>query len=94
MTPTVPTRLNRPIRPAALPVPANTLAPDEPGTPGVLEKGQHQGRSLPMSARQCHVPLMGDLAAPAVARSVVEDAIRTCRVPVDADVASFSPVSW
>lgn len=87
MTPTAPTRLNRPTRPAALPVPANTLAPDEPGTPDVLEKGQNQGRSLPMSARQCHIPLMGDLAAPAVARSVVEDAIRTWRVPVDADVA-------
>ena len=45
------------------------------------------GRSLPMSARQCHIPLMADIAAPAAARFVVEDAIRTWRVPVDADVA-------
>lgn len=42
---------------------------------------------LPMSARQCRIPLMADLAAPAAARSIVQDAIRTWRVPVDADVA-------
>lgn len=43
--------------------------------------------SLPMSARQCRVPLLADLAAPAAARSVVEDAVRVWRVPVDVDVA-------
>jgi anti-sigma regulatory factor (Ser/Thr protein kinase) len=42
---------------------------------------------LPMSARQCRIPLMADLAAASAARSVVEDAIRTWRVPVDAEVA-------
>jgi anti-sigma regulatory factor (Ser/Thr protein kinase) len=42
---------------------------------------------LPMSARQCRIPLMANLAAASAARSVVEDAIRTWRVPVDADVA-------
>jgi anti-sigma regulatory factor (Ser/Thr protein kinase) len=40
-----------------------------------------------MSARQCRIPLMADAAAASAARSVVEDAIRTWRVPVDADVA-------
>jgi anti-sigma regulatory factor (Ser/Thr protein kinase) len=43
--------------------------------------------SLPMSARQCRIPLMADLTAASSARSVVEDAIRTWRVPVDTDVA-------
>jgi anti-sigma regulatory factor (Ser/Thr protein kinase) len=42
---------------------------------------------LPMSARQCRIPLMADLAAASAARSVIEDAIRTWRVPVDTDVA-------
>jgi len=42
---------------------------------------------LPVSQRQCRIPLMADLAAAAGARSVVEDCIRTWRVPVDADVA-------
>jgi anti-sigma regulatory factor (Ser/Thr protein kinase) len=42
---------------------------------------------LPASRHQCRIPLMADLAAPAVARSVVEDAIRAWRVPVDSDVA-------
>lgn len=41
----------------------------------------------PVSQRQCRIPLMADLAAAAGARSVVEDCIRTWRVPVDADVA-------
>ncbi|HXT90673.1 MAG TPA: ATP-binding protein [Trebonia sp.] len=45
------------------------------------------GVPLPMSARQCRIPLMADLAAPAAARSVVEDAIRTWRVPVNAEEA-------
>ncbi|MGH3266669.1 MAG: ATP-binding protein [Trebonia sp.] len=40
-----------------------------------------------MSARQCRIPLMANLAAASAARSVIEDAIRTWRVPVDADVA-------
>jgi anti-sigma regulatory factor (Ser/Thr protein kinase) len=40
-----------------------------------------------VSQHQCRIPLMADLAAAAAARSVVEDAIRTWRVPVDADVA-------
>jgi anti-sigma regulatory factor (Ser/Thr protein kinase) len=42
---------------------------------------------LPVSQHQCRVPLMADLAAAAGARSVVQDAIRAWRVPVDADVA-------
>lgn len=42
---------------------------------------------LPMSARRCRIPLMADTAAAAAARSVVEDAIRTWRVPVEVDVA-------
>jgi anti-sigma regulatory factor (Ser/Thr protein kinase) len=41
----------------------------------------------PVSQRQCRIPLMADLAAAGGARSVVEDCIRTWRVPVDADVA-------
>jgi anti-sigma regulatory factor (Ser/Thr protein kinase) len=36
---------------------------------------------------QCRIPLMADLTAAASARAVVADAIRTWRVPVDADVA-------
>ncbi|HEY3877935.1 MAG TPA: ATP-binding protein [Trebonia sp.] len=40
-----------------------------------------------MSQHQCRIPLIADLAAAAAARSVVEDAIRAWRVPVDADVA-------
>jgi anti-sigma regulatory factor (Ser/Thr protein kinase) len=40
-----------------------------------------------MSARQCRIPIMANPAAAAAARSVVEDAIRTWRVPVDADAA-------
>jgi anti-sigma regulatory factor (Ser/Thr protein kinase) len=40
-----------------------------------------------MSARQCRIPIMANSAAAAAARSVVEDAIRTWHVPVDADVA-------
>ena len=39
---------------------------------------------LPVSQHQCRIPLMADLAAAAAARSVVEDAIRAWRVPVDA----------
>jgi anti-sigma regulatory factor (Ser/Thr protein kinase) len=42
---------------------------------------------LPVSQQQCRIPLLADLAAAAGARSVVEDAIRAWRVPVDADVA-------
>jgi hypothetical protein len=42
---------------------------------------------FPVSQHQCRIPLMADLAAPAGARHVVEDAIRAWRVPVDVDVA-------
>ena len=42
---------------------------------------------LPVSQHQCRIPLMADLAAAAGARAVIEDCIRTWRVPVDADVA-------
>ena len=42
---------------------------------------------LPVSQHQCRIPLLADLAAAAAARSVVRDAIRAWRVPVDADVA-------
>lgn len=43
--------------------------------------------SLPVSARRCRIPLLANLAAAAAARSVIEDAIRTWRVPADIDVA-------
>ena len=55
------------------------MAPPRPNRPA--------GPSLPMSARQCRIPLKADLTAASSARSVVEDAIRTWRVPVDTDVA-------
>ncbi|HEY6494355.1 MAG TPA: ATP-binding protein [Trebonia sp.] len=55
------------------------MAPTRPNRPA--------SQLLPMSARQCRIPLMADLTAAAAARSVVEDAIRTWRVPVDAEVA-------
>ena len=42
---------------------------------------------LPVGPHQCRIPLMADLAAAAMARSVVEDAIRAWRVHVDPDVA-------
>ena len=42
---------------------------------------------LLVSQHHCRIPLMANLTAAAVARSVVEDAIRAWRVPVDADVA-------
>jgi len=58
MTPTAPTRPNRPASPP-----------------------------LSVSRHQCRIPLMADLAAAAVARSVVEDALRAWRVSVDSDVA-------
>jgi anti-sigma regulatory factor (Ser/Thr protein kinase) len=61
------------------------MAPTRPNRP--TRSASLAGRSLPMSARKCRIPLMADLAAPAAARSVVEDAIRTWRVPVDAEEA-------
>jgi anti-sigma regulatory factor (Ser/Thr protein kinase) len=45
------------------------------------------GPLLSLSQHQCRIPLMSDLTAAAAARSVIEDAIRAWRVPVDADVA-------
>src|ERR1700742_1218766 len=54
------------------------MAPTRPTRPA--------GPPLPVS-HQCRIPLLADLAAAADARSVVEDAIRAWRVPVDADVA-------
>src|ERR1700749_2058508 len=42
---------------------------------------------LLVSQHQCRIPLMANLTAASSARSVVEDAIRTWRVPVDSDVA-------
>ena len=57
-------------------VPTRPIRPTRPASPPLLA-GQHQ----------CRIPLLADLAAAAGARSVVEDAIRTWRVPVDADVA-------
>jgi anti-sigma regulatory factor (Ser/Thr protein kinase) len=55
------------------------MAPTRPTRPA--------GPPLPVSQHQCRIPLLADLAAAAGARSVVEDAIRAWRVPVDADVA-------
>jgi len=40
-----------------------------------------------VSRHQCRIPLTADLAAAAVARSVVEDALRAWGVSVDSDVA-------
>jgi anti-sigma regulatory factor (Ser/Thr protein kinase) len=45
------------------------------------------GPLLALSQHQCRIPLMADLTAASAARSVVEDAIRAWRVPVDPDVA-------
>lgn len=84
MTPMAPTRPNRP---TSLPLPANALLPDDAGTPARPGGGRSDEHWLPMSARQCRIPLMANPAAAAAARSVVEDAIRTWRVPVDADTA-------
>jgi anti-sigma regulatory factor (Ser/Thr protein kinase) len=50
--------------------------PNRPASPPLL-----------VSRPQCRIPLMADLAAAAVARSVVEDAIRAWHVSVDSDVA-------
>ena len=61
------------------------MAPTRPNRP--TRPASLPGRSLPMSAHKCRVPLLADLAAASAARSVVEDAIRTWRVPVDADAA-------
>jgi anti-sigma regulatory factor (Ser/Thr protein kinase) len=55
------------------------MAPTRPTRPA--------GPPLPVRQHQCSIPLMADLAAAAAARSVIEDAIRAWRVPVDADVA-------
>jgi anti-sigma regulatory factor (Ser/Thr protein kinase) len=55
------------------------MAPTRPNRPA--------SPALPVSLHQCRIPLMADLAAAAAARSVVDDAIRAWRVPVDADVA-------
>jgi anti-sigma regulatory factor (Ser/Thr protein kinase) len=62
------------------------MAPTRPNRPAVLPPLQVPPW-LPMSARQCRIPIMAEPTAPAAARSVVEDAIRTWRVPVDADTA-------
>jgi anti-sigma regulatory factor (Ser/Thr protein kinase) len=57
-------------------------------TPMAPTRPTHSVRPpLPVSQHQCRIPLMADLAAAAVARSVVEDTIRAWRVPVDQDVA-------
>ena len=61
------------------------MAPTRPNRP--TRSASLPQLPLPMSARQCRIPLMADVAAPAAARSVVEDAIRIWRVPVDTDVA-------
>jgi anti-sigma regulatory factor (Ser/Thr protein kinase) len=61
------------------------MAPTRPNRP--TRSASLPALPLPMSARQCRIPLMADAAAASAARSVVEDAIRTWRVPVDADVA-------
>jgi len=57
-------------------------------TPMAPTRPTHSVRPpLPVSQHQCRIPLMADLAAAAGARAVVQDCIRTWRVPVDADVA-------
>src|SRR5487761_129772 len=58
------------------------MAPTRPNRPTSIASPP-----LPVGQHQCRIPLMADLAAAAAARSVVEDAIRAWRVPVDPDVA-------
>ncbi|MCW2892085.1 MAG: Histidine kinaselike ATPase domain, partial [Actinomycetia bacterium] len=58
------------------------MAPTRPNRPTIIASPP-----LPAGQHQCRIPLMADLAAAAVARSVVEDTIRAWRVPVDQDVA-------
>jgi len=58
------------------------MAPTRPNRPT-----RSASPPLPVGQPQCRIPLMADLAAAAAARSVVKDAIRAWRVPVDADVA-------
>jgi anti-sigma regulatory factor (Ser/Thr protein kinase) len=58
------------------------MAPTRPNRPTSIASPP-----LPAGPHQCRIPLMADLAAAAVARSVVEDTIRAWRVPVDQDVA-------
>jgi anti-sigma regulatory factor (Ser/Thr protein kinase) len=58
------------------------MAPTRPNRPTLPARPP-----LPVSQHQCRIPLLADLAAAAEARAVVEDAIRSWRVPVDADVA-------
>jgi anti-sigma regulatory factor (Ser/Thr protein kinase) len=58
------------------------MAPTRPNRPTIIASPP-----LPAGPHQCRIPLMADLAAAAVARSVVEDTIRAWRVPVDQDVA-------
>jgi anti-sigma regulatory factor (Ser/Thr protein kinase) len=58
------------------------MAPTRPNRPT-----RSASPPLPVGQPQCRIPLMADLAAAAAARTVVEDAIRAWRVPVDADVA-------
>src|ERR1700744_1971334 len=71
MTPMAPTRPHRTLTPPT-PAAPSPAAP-LPGAPG--------------GPPQCRIPLLADLAAAAAARTVVEDVIRTWRVPVDADAA-------
>lgn len=75
--------------PIAPPRPNPSGSPPRPLATDVLpaDDAGREGRWLPMSARQCCVPLLADPAAPAAARFVVGDAIRIWRVPVDADAA-------
>jgi anti-sigma regulatory factor (Ser/Thr protein kinase) len=58
------------------------MAPTRPNRQTIIASSP-----LLVSPHQCRTPLLADLAAAAVARSVVEDAIRAWRVPVDQDVA-------
>ncbi len=73
MTPMAPTRPNRTLTP---PIPAAPYA----GSPSASSPA-------PGNRPQCCIPLLADLAAAAAARTVVEDVIRSWRVPVDADAA-------
>ena len=58
------------------------MAPTRPNRPT-----RSASPPLPVGQPQCRIPLMADLTAASAARSVVEDAIRAWRVPVDVDVA-------
>src|SRR5579871_6439360 len=83
MTPMAPTRPNRTLSP---PTPAAPF-PEAPFPEAPFPASPVPEPPAPGGRPQCRIPLLADLAAAASARTVVADAIRAWRVPVDADAA-------